>query len=449
MLKLLFYITLFIRSLLYPLVRLILAALIPNLAQRIKFEDQNNNESGAQSFKLLGLRAHQGFHFSSEGEFELIKPLIESALNQGHLVELIFTSPSVEKKVVSLYNTHRDQIRYLRVPLASFFPFYFGQNILWWTTANIFMMVRYDFFPELFLLKDGLAKLILFAASARSKSNLGFRFVLKKYLYDEFDEIYPSTKRDYDFFNNHFPHKLIHKPVELRGLQIKKRQSSNLFYINNSELLELFKIKESLGTQSYILAQMWPMDLRVLRNREFLDAIVSGESLAYLAPHKLDDKFCADLISEIEKIAVELEVVGLKIYFLAKNASSEDIKNMIENYQKNPGLIFSCLPGILCELYSHFNFAYIGGGFGKGVHSLLEPFVAGCKLACGPNIHRSTEYDIITDLGQDILVFNGDNLDDYYPMMQNHTYKSVGVSEFLEQNEKQMISVSRTLGIKK
>jgi hypothetical protein len=56
--------------------------------------------------------------------------------------------------------------------------------------------------------------------------------------------------------------------------------------------------------------------------------------------------------------------------------------------------------GILCELYADFGKAYVGGGFGVSVHSLLEPLVAGCEhLSCGPVNHRSTEFDLAQSLG--------------------------------------------------
>lgn len=57
--------------------------------------------------------------------------------------------------------------------------------------------------------------------------------------------------------------------------------------------------------------------------------------------------------------------------------------------------------GLLCELYYDFEKAYVGGGFEKSVHSLLEPLVAGSKqISCGPQNHRSTEFDLAQDLGR-------------------------------------------------
>ena len=47
--------------------------------------------------------------------------------------------------------------------------------------------------------------------------------------------------------------------------------------------------------------------------------------------------------------------------------------------------------GVLPYLYSFGTTAYIGGGFGRGVHSVLEPAVFGSKIICGPNIEMLDE----------------------------------------------------------
>ncbi len=47
--------------------------------------------------------------------------------------------------------------------------------------------------------------------------------------------------------------------------------------------------------------------------------------------------------------------------------------------------------GILADLYRVGQVAYVGGGFGKGVHSVLEPMAAGLPVMTGPNIGVSHE----------------------------------------------------------
>lgn len=47
--------------------------------------------------------------------------------------------------------------------------------------------------------------------------------------------------------------------------------------------------------------------------------------------------------------------------------------------------------GILADLYPVGHIAYVGGGFGRGVHSVLEPMASGSPVVCGPNIGVSHE----------------------------------------------------------
>jgi 3-deoxy-D-manno-octulosonic-acid transferase len=66
--------------------------------------------------------------------------------------------------------------------------------------------------------------------------------------------------------------------------------------------------------------------------------------------------------------------------------------------------------GILAELYSLANFAFVGGGFGKGIHSTIEPAIFGIPLATGParvgdftetvELRKSGQLKVVLDSGQ-------------------------------------------------
>src|SRR5205085_1238811 len=47
--------------------------------------------------------------------------------------------------------------------------------------------------------------------------------------------------------------------------------------------------------------------------------------------------------------------------------------------------------GVLLSLYGIASIAYVGGGFGEGVHSVLEPAAYGIPVLCGPRIERSRD----------------------------------------------------------
>lgn len=47
--------------------------------------------------------------------------------------------------------------------------------------------------------------------------------------------------------------------------------------------------------------------------------------------------------------------------------------------------------GMLSSLYRYATVAYIGGGFGRGIHNTLEAAVFGCPVCFGPNYHKFQE----------------------------------------------------------
>ncbi len=51
--------------------------------------------------------------------------------------------------------------------------------------------------------------------------------------------------------------------------------------------------------------------------------------------------------------------------------------------------------GYLAELYALARVAYVGGGFGREVHSVIEPLAHGLPVAFGPHHHRSPEAETL------------------------------------------------------
>ena len=69
--------------------------------------------------------------------------------------------------------------------------------------------------------------------------------------------------------------------------------------------------------------------------------------------------------------------------------------------------------GILAFLYQYANIAFIGGGFGKGIHNTLEPACYGIPVICGPKNH--TKFQEITDmqaLGGLFIIYNSKDFED-------------------------------------
>ena len=101
-----------------------------------------------------------------------------------------------------------------------------------------------------------------------------------------------------------------------------------------------------------------------------------------VVPHKLDK----ESLSKIDEV--------LKKLF--GNFNVEIFSNQ-EPFKGSPVVILN-MSGVLCELYSLFSTSYVGGGYERSIHSVLEPFFSGSSVICGPKTHRSTEFDLLSEV---------------------------------------------------
>ena len=109
-----------------------------------------------------------------------------------------------------------------------------------------------------------------------------------------------------------------------------------------------------------------------------------------VAPHKLDKEEIQRMLNEMNKYDLSYS------YIDEKTSEFEIIEALRLNKRQNHFFILG-FRGILCELYSFFTYAYVGGGFGESIHSVLEPYLAGNYVFCGPKVDRSTEFKYIKD----------------------------------------------------
>ena len=66
--------------------------------------------------------------------------------------------------------------------------------------------------------------------------------------------------------------------------------------------------------------------------------------------------------------------------------------------------------GMLSALYRYADYAFIGGGFGKGIHNTLEPAAFGVPIFFGPNFKKFFEAEVMLNTGGAYCVNNADEL---------------------------------------
>ena len=120
---------------------------------------------------------------------------------------------------------------------------------------------------------------------------------------------------------------------------------------------------------------------------------------------------------------------SIKIIIAPHEINSTKIKSLREQFstsckllsETNPNEDLSLLKvliidqiGLLAKLYRYGNFAFIGGGFGSGIHNTLEAVIYGCPVLFGPNYKKFQEaYDLL-EIGAGFCV---NNQEEFYTTM--------------------------------
>jgi 3-deoxy-D-manno-octulosonic-acid transferase len=323
---------------------------VPKVRERMKFEQKNLNEPGSQSFRAQNLAADLCFEFSSEGEFQQVASLIDDALVQGKRLELVFFSPSV-----------------------------LGLSFSSWITSSHLILVRYDLFPEFLvwsLKKNRKLKFVWVTFKKERVKNQLVSLLKRAFLYRSDYTIF-ATDLDYEMGKTWARHS---GTYDFRIDQIKRRlehkeeKFQRLFpgHDDFKKILESYPRNKRL-----ILGNAWIHDLFLLKN-------IPHDVLLVIVPHRLD-------LENVQAITQMLISLG---------RTPSIVSHEQHEFEGSSSFLFN-MKGVLCEVYADFGKAYVGGGFGQSVHSLLEPLVAGCEhLSCGPVNHRSTEFDLGQLYGQ-------------------------------------------------
>jgi 3-deoxy-D-manno-octulosonic-acid transferase len=145
--------------------------------------------------------------------------------------------------------------------------------------------------------------------------------------------------------------------------------------------IELFKQDSRL----IVGGSTWPIDenllLEVLKN-------TSSETKLLLAPHLVDDNHITAIVNKFSAFNPVLYT---------------NLKSGIPEYSRV--LILNTI-GLLSQLYPYTELAYIGGGFGVGIHNLPEAATYGIPVVFGPNHQRFREANDLKNLGGGFSVSN-------------------------------------------
>ena len=208
-------------------------------------------------------------------------------------------------------------------------------------------------------------KTIIINANLYPKSKrLKWYFInLTKYIFNLFDLIMVPSKQVQNIFKKQLQIDDIHIASDTRFDQIMYRKN------NSNKIPELEPIYKQnniiFGSISYEDLKLFNIDKE---EKNILSLVNDKNSINWviIVPHEID----INLIKKIEE----------KFPNAIRFSKIKDIK--LEPF----GFLIVDKVGILPELYKYTKIAYIGGGFGKGVHSTTEPLIYNNIVCYGPNI---------------------------------------------------------------
>ncbi len=130
------------------------------------------------------------------------------------------------------------------------------------------------------------------------------------------------------------------------------------------------------GKMTLIAGSTWPPDeeiiVRFINENKFPVRFI-------IAPHEIHEQGIRQLMDSIK--------VKTARYTSASDPSIKDAEVLIID-----------IIGILSSVYKYGKIAYIGGGFGKGIHNILEAATFGLPVIFGPNFKKFREANDLVNL---------------------------------------------------
>lgn len=295
------------------------------------------------------------FHCASLGEFEQGRPLMEKLKKQNPSVKIILTFFSPSGYEIRKNYSGVDHIFYLPMDTPSN-----AKKFIEIVKPEKVFFVKYEFwFNYLNELKRKNIPTYLVSGIFRDDhyffKNTGVWF--RKQLV-AFSHFYVQDEKSLTLLNS-----VGYTNVTLAGDTRFDRVFELASNVKQIDLVKQFAADKKV----LIVGSSWKED------EEIISSFKLDHFKLILAPHEIDK-------AHLDSIIGRFSAVSVLLYSNATELNIKDAKVLvIDNI------------GMLSSLYQYGTIAFIGGGFGKGIHNILEAATFGLPVIFGPNYKKFTE----------------------------------------------------------
>jgi len=346
-------------------------------------------------YKLMRQQKEDGvkyiwFHAASLGEFEQGRPLIEQIrkLYPQHRILLTFFSPSG-------YEVRRN---YIGADIICYLPMDKPRNVhkfLNIINPSMAFFIKYEFW------KNYLDELHNRGIPTYSVSSI---FRKDQVFFKWYGYTYRKVLSDFDqlFVQNEASKRFLAKIGIDRTTVVGDTRFDRVVEIMKAAkelpLIDLFKGKFF----TMVAGSSWQPDEDL-----FIPYFNEHREMKLIiAPHVIDENHLVEIIGKLNRP-----------YVRYSRATEENVK-------KADCLIIDCF-GLLSSIYRYAEFAYIGGGFGVGIHNTLEAAVYNIPVLFGPKYQHFIE-------AKELIENNGGASVETYDEMKGYFDKFIADRAFLK-----------------
>lgn len=329
--------------------------------------------------EISNLKSPIWFHAASVGEFEQARPLIERLRREQPQRKIVITffSPSG-------YEARKN---YAQVDGVYYLPFAMRRNAKRFISAlQPFMavFVKYEFWPAYIreLKKRGIPT---YSISAIFRPNqYFFRWWGKAQLrvLKCFTHIYVQDEASHALLAKHGIAQ-VSVAGDTRFDRVRDVMTANQQASGSTLQARLTPVAQFVeGCERVIVAgSTWPKDEVLLK--QYLHNWADNGTKLILVPHEIDDKHLHFIFNLFKGRFVRYTSIARHQSLIAG--------------QPSPSVLVIDTMGLLSSIYRFGQVAYIGGGFGVGIHNTIEAAVYGVPVLFGPNYHHFREAEGLID----------------------------------------------------